>query len=85
VTWADAPTVDDVADAAWFLTLLDVHAAAMVVAPDQRFYPAKDLLRASRLPVLPRDNRGSASGRDGSGTTRSRRCCYWQAACSTGR
>ena len=57
LTWAGAPTVDDVVDAAWFLTLLDVH-AAVAVDPDQRFYPAKDLLRAARLPVLPKDNAG---------------------------
>ena len=56
-TWADAPTTDDVADAARFLTLLGVDADVAFDA-DPRHYPAKDLLRAARLPVLPKDNRG---------------------------
>jgi hypothetical protein len=55
--WAEAPTADDVADAARFLTLLGV-AGPVHVDPEQRDYLARDVLRAARLPLLPRDNTG---------------------------
>lgn len=51
------PTEDDVADATRFLTLLDVP-GPLAVDPVQRLYPAKDLLRAARLPMLAKGNRG---------------------------
>ena len=57
VTWAAAPTDDDVADAAWFLTLLSVP-GELTADPARRMYPAKDLLRAARLPVLALPNAG---------------------------
>ena len=52
VTWATAPTAGDVADAAWFLTLLGGDARRVAADPIQCVYPAKDVLRAARLPVL---------------------------------
>jgi len=55
--WAAIPTADDVADATHFLTLLDV-AGPLTVDEDQCVYPAKDLLRAARLPLLPKDSAG---------------------------
>jgi hypothetical protein len=55
--WAAEPTADDVTDATWYLTLLGVT-GPLAVDSEQRDYPAKDLLRASRLPLLPRDNAG---------------------------
>ena len=57
MTWAAQPTVDDVADAGWFLTLLSVP-GPLTADPTARLYPAKDLLRASRLPLLPKYNTG---------------------------
>lgn len=56
-TWAVEPTADDFHDAAWWLTLLGVT-APLTVDPHQCVYPAKDLLRAARLPALPKDNAG---------------------------
>lgn len=55
--WAAEPTADDVADAAWFLTLLGIP-GPLTADPQQRDYPAKDLLRAARLALLGRDNPG---------------------------
>lgn len=55
--WAAAPTTDDIADAAWFLTLLAVP-GPLAVDPLPRSYQAKDLLRAARLTALPRENAG---------------------------
>ena len=55
--WAAAPTPDDVTDAAWFLTLLAVP-GPLTVTEQGVAYPAKDVLRAARLPVLPKSNAG---------------------------
>lgn len=59
IKWADAPTDDDLDDAAKFLTLLGVP---RVILSDTEvlFHPAKDLLRAARLPALPQNNAGVA-------------------------
>lgn len=56
-TWAVEPTAADFHDAASFLTLLGVT-GPLAVDPTAHTYPAKDLLRAARLPVLPKDNAG---------------------------
>lgn len=62
--WAAQPTPDDVADATRYLTLLDVP-GPLIVDPDApRIHPAKDLLRASGLPVLPESNAGVRKWRD---------------------
>jgi hypothetical protein len=55
--WAAEPTADDIADATRFLTLLGIS-GPLTVDAEQRDYPAKDLLRAARLSLLPRDNAG---------------------------
>jgi hypothetical protein len=58
IKWATEPTTDDLTDAATFLTLLGVTAARLDSSTPQTLYPAKDLLRASRLPGLPPTNAG---------------------------
>lgn len=58
-TWAPVPTEDDVLDATWFLTLLDVS-GPLAADLDQRLYPAKDVLRAARLPMLSKGSAGVA-------------------------
>jgi hypothetical protein len=55
INWSAVATDDDLADAAHFLTLLGVG-----TLNDRDLHPAKDLLRAARLPPLPRDNEGAA-------------------------
>lgn len=57
IKWADAPSGDDLADAAHYVTLLGADVAPTPDSPVV-FYPAKDLLRASRCVVLPYDNAG---------------------------
>jgi hypothetical protein len=57
IKWADAPSSDDLADAAHFLSLLGAEItgdAGQIV-----YYPAKDLLRVAGVDTpLPRDNAG---------------------------
>ena len=59
IKWADTPTDDDRADASRFLTLLG-GPQAILENSGQVFHPAKDLLRAARLPGLPQNNAGVA-------------------------
>jgi ABC-type glycerol-3-phosphate transport system substrate-binding protein len=55
VKWATAPSADDLSDANHYLTLLD-YSGKWEGQPV--IYYAKDLLRAARLPGLPKDNSG---------------------------
>ncbi len=63
IKWADAPTDDDRADASRFLTLFGGPQARLENS-GQVFHPAKDLLRAARLPALPQNNKGVAKWRE---------------------
>ncbi len=57
IKWADAPTEDDLIDAGVFLTLLGVGGPIEDIQ-ERVLHPAKDLLRAARLPGLPLFNKG---------------------------
>lgn len=57
IKWGDKASAGDVADAGWFLTLLGVGTTHLDGTP-RALFPAKDLLRASRLPGLPQNNAG---------------------------
>lgn len=59
IKWGNAPTADDLCDAVSFLALLGVSGAALDDL-SRVFHPAKDLLRAARLPALPQNNAGVA-------------------------
>jgi len=58
IKWADAPTQDDLIDAAEALTLVGIERVTLNQAP--KLHPAKDLLRFAQLPALPQDNKGAA-------------------------
>jgi len=58
IEWADAPTEDDLADAAKALTLVGVR--DVTLDPEQVVYPVKDLLRFADKPALPKGNEGVA-------------------------
>jgi len=59
IRWADAPTDDDRNDASAFLRLLGVTRVTLD-EQNRALHPAKDLLRAARLPALPQNNAGVA-------------------------
>ena len=56
IKWATTPSEDDLSDAAHFLTLLTN--TKYTWGSTAVTYYAKDILRASRLPGLPKDNAG---------------------------
>lgn len=57
IKWASAPTEDDIDDATKYLSLLGDPPTNWSTGTNVMHY-AKDLIRASRLAVLPKDNAG---------------------------